>query len=231
MLDSRPLEQRGDAASPLASRTSRSRTLVIEQQLPIGLHLGGMHPSFFRHPGCIDLKRRRLEHSRSPSTLPLHAPDGLGAQPSRGVHPAARAEPCGYDPGHLPATHLRDRSGRASAGAFRCFRAGQRARAPDARRARGQVGRESGSATASTASTARPPRERVFSIDTPPPTVSGSLHVGHVFSYTHTDTDRALSAHARQGGLLPDGLGRQRPADRAARAEPLRRALRPVGRL
>ncbi|MBB6626728.1 valine--tRNA ligase [Nocardioides sp. KIGAM211] len=31
------------------------------------------------------------------------------------------------------------------------------------------------------------PRENVFSIDTPPPTVSGSLHVGHVFSYTHPD--------------------------------------------
>src|SRR5688500_11197156 len=30
-------------------------------------------------------------------------------------------------------------------------------------------------------------RAGVFSIDTPPPTVSGSLHVGHVFSYTHTD--------------------------------------------
>ncbi|MFM0285812.1 valine--tRNA ligase [Paraburkholderia megapolitana] len=30
-------------------------------------------------------------------------------------------------------------------------------------------------------------REAVFSIDTPPPTVSGSLHVGHVFSYTHAD--------------------------------------------
>jgi len=30
-------------------------------------------------------------------------------------------------------------------------------------------------------------REQVFSIDTPPPTVSGSLHVGHIFSYSHTD--------------------------------------------
>ena len=31
------------------------------------------------------------------------------------------------------------------------------------------------------------PRSEVYSIDTPPPTVSGSLHVGHVFSYTHKD--------------------------------------------
>jgi valyl-tRNA synthetase len=30
-------------------------------------------------------------------------------------------------------------------------------------------------------------RDAVYAIDTPPPTVSGSLHVGHVFSYTHTD--------------------------------------------
>jgi valyl-tRNA synthetase len=31
-------------------------------------------------------------------------------------------------------------------------------------------------------------RDEVYSIDTPPPTVSGTLHPGHVFSYTHTDT-------------------------------------------
>ncbi len=31
------------------------------------------------------------------------------------------------------------------------------------------------------------PRAEVYSIDTPPPTVSGALHVGHVFSYTHPD--------------------------------------------
>jgi len=31
------------------------------------------------------------------------------------------------------------------------------------------------------------PRAEVFSIDTPPPTVSGPLHLGHAFSYTQTD--------------------------------------------
>ncbi|MGO4691125.1 valine--tRNA ligase [Glaciibacter sp. 2TAF33] len=30
-------------------------------------------------------------------------------------------------------------------------------------------------------------RDEIYSIDTPPPTASGSLHIGHVFSYTHTD--------------------------------------------
>ena len=31
------------------------------------------------------------------------------------------------------------------------------------------------------------PRDKTFVVDTPPPTVSGSLHIGHVFSYAHTD--------------------------------------------
>ncbi|MGK2929054.1 MAG: valine--tRNA ligase [Acidimicrobiales bacterium] len=31
-------------------------------------------------------------------------------------------------------------------------------------------------------------RDEVYSIDTPPPTVSGALHIGHVMSFTHTDT-------------------------------------------
>jgi valyl-tRNA synthetase len=30
-------------------------------------------------------------------------------------------------------------------------------------------------------------RDETFVVDSPPPTVSGSLHVGHVFSYTHQD--------------------------------------------
>ena len=42
---------------------------------------------------------------------------------------------------------------------------------------------------------------------------------------------RAVSSDAGQRSLLPDGVGRQRPADRAARAELLRRALRSVAAL
>jgi valyl-tRNA synthetase len=41
------------------------------------------------------------------------------------------------------------------------------------------------------------PRDETFVIDTPPPTASGSLHPGHVFSYTHTDI---LARYQRMNG-------------------------------
>ena len=37
----------------------------------------------------------------------------------------------------------------------------------------------------------------LYSIDTPPPTISGSLHIGHIFSYTHTDI---LARYQRMSG-------------------------------
>ncbi len=48
-------------------------------------------------------------------------------------------------------------------------------------------------------------RENVYSIDTPPPTVSGSLHVGHVFSYTHTDTIARFQRMSGKAVFYPMG--------------------------
>lgn len=49
------------------------------------------------------------------------------------------------------------------------------------------------------------PRADVYAIDTPPPTVSGSLHVGHVFSYTHTDVIARFHRMRGQAVFYPMG--------------------------
>ena len=75
------------------------------------------------------------------------------------------------------------------------------------------------------------PRAEVYSIDTPPPTVIGHpARRARLLLHPHRP-HRPLPADARQGGVLPDGLGRQRPAHRAPGAELLRRALRPLAPL
>ncbi len=40
-------------------------------------------------------------------------------------------------------------------------------------------------------------RDEIYAIDTPPPTVSGTLHIGHVCSYTHTDV---MARYRRMAG-------------------------------
>ena len=61
-----------------------------------------------------------------------------------------------------------------------------------------QVWQEQGTFTFDRAAAHERGRAAVFSIDTPPPTASGSLHMGHVFSYTHTD---CMARYKRMAGF------------------------------
>jgi valyl-tRNA synthetase len=61
-----------------------------------------------------------------------------------------------------------------------------------------QVWREEGTYAFDRAAAHERGRSAVFSIDTPPPTASGSLHMGHVFSYTHTD---CMARYKRMAGF------------------------------
>ena len=62
-------------------------------------------------------------------------------------------------------------------------------------------------------------KENTFVIDTPPPTISGVLHIGHVFSYTHTDILARFSENEGQKCFLSYGLGQQWPPHRAEGAK------------
>src|SRR5258708_36728873 len=59
------------------------------------------------------------------------------------------------------------------------------------------------------------PRAEVYAIDTPPPTVSGSLPAGHVFSYTHTAIVAPFHRMPGKAGFYPMGLdGNGAPPER-----------------
>ena len=68
------------------------------------------------------------------------------------------------------------------------YRHGHRPREADARRPRGRAGPSGGRPTAPTASTGPPPATEVFSIDTPPPTVSRARCTSATSSATPTPT-------------------------------------------
>jgi len=46
----------------------------------------------------------------------------------------------------------------------------------------------------------------VYTVDTPPPTISGSLHIGHVFSYTQTDIIARFMRHSGHSVFYPFGF-------------------------
>lgn len=47
---------------------------------------------------------------------------------------------------------------------------------------------------------------KIYSIDTPPPTVSGSLHIGHIFSYTQTDIIARFKRMSGYSVIYPFGF-------------------------
>src|ERR687890_1409089 len=68
-------------------------------------------------------------------------------------------------------------------------------------------------------------RVEVFSIDTPPPTVSGSLHLGHAFSYTQTDVVARFQRMRGRAVFYPmgwddNGLPTERRVQHHPRAPP-----------
>ncbi|HEU4332831.1 MAG TPA: valine--tRNA ligase [Lapillicoccus sp.] len=61
-----------------------------------------------------------------------------------------------------------------------------------------QVWKEQGTYTFNRERALSGPREQIWAIDTPPPTASGSLHIGHIFGYTEAD---CIARYKRMAGL------------------------------
>ena len=114
-----------------------------------------------------------LGHPRS-----LGSPGAASTSTTSSAEDGSRGPPVGFRPMGQQTTE----ASAADAGP-RPAGAGQ----ADPRRARGPLGRRYGRTRAPTGSTGPRPASRSTRSTRPPPTVSGSLHVGHVFSYTHTD--------------------------------------------
>ncbi|MCA4773983.1 valine--tRNA ligase [Wolbachia endosymbiont of Mansonella perstans] len=49
-------------------------------------------------------------------------------------------------------------------------------------------------------------KDNTFTIDTPPPTISGKLHIGHIFSYCHTDFIARFQRMLGKGVFYPIGF-------------------------
>ena len=103
-----------------------------------------------------------------------------------------------------------------------------RAGEAEPRRARGQVGGPLGRRRHLPRSTARRRATRSSRSTRRRPRSAARCTWAHVFGYVQTDAIARFQRMRGPRGLLPDGLGRQRPPHRAAGAELLRRALRPV---
>jgi len=58
-------------------------------------------------------------------------------------------------------------------------------------------------------------RDELYSIDTPPPTVSGSLHIGHIFSYTQAEMIARFRRMQGYNVFYPFGFD-ERASDRKA---------------
>jgi len=61
-----------------------------------------------------------------------------------------------------------------------------------------QVWAQQGTYTFDRASAMSGPRDQIWSIDTPPPTASGALHIGHVFGYSQAD---CMARYKRMAGF------------------------------